>query len=114
MTKESRCFMLLDSTSRREAPSHNIAICGPCRKRVTGAQRAIATSKRFHAATTSDDCDICAMKALKPESFTTPFCNFLTENPTIFHAVGYFKEKLNAAGFEEVFSRPISEEIILQ
>lgn len=47
-------------------------------------------------------CYICDMKSGKPEAFTTPFCEFLTENPTIFHAVDYFKGKLNGAGFTEV------------
>lgn len=47
-------------------------------------------------------CYICDMMSGKPESFTTPFCEFLTENPTIFHAVDYFKGKLNGAGFTEV------------
>lgn len=47
-------------------------------------------------------CYICDMKSGKPEAFTTPFCEFLTENPTIFHAVEYFKGKLNGAGFTEV------------
>lgn len=41
-------------------------------------------------------------RELKPEDFTKPFTDFLTENPTIFHAVDYFKRKLNDAGFEEV------------
>lgn len=36
-----------------------------------------------------------------PETFTKPFCQFLTENPTIFHAVDYFKEKLGDVGFVE-------------
>lgn len=48
------------------------------------------------------DCYICDLMSGKPEAFTKPFCDFLTENPTIFHAVDYFKEKLNGAGFTEV------------
>jgi hypothetical protein len=34
--------------------------------------------------------------------YTKPFCDFLTENPTVFHAVDYFKRKLKANGFTEV------------
>ncbi|KEY73325.1 hypothetical protein S7711_01441 [Stachybotrys chartarum IBT 7711] len=41
----------------------------------------------------------------KPETFTKPFLDFLTENPTVFHAVQYFKDKLNAKGFKELPAR---------
>jgi hypothetical protein len=41
-------------------------------------------------------------KDLKPEAFTKPYTDFMTENPTVFHAVGYFKEKLVKAGYVEV------------
>jgi aminopeptidase I len=41
-------------------------------------------------------------KDMKPEAFTKPYCDFMTENPTVFHAVGYFKEKLLKAGYTEV------------
>jgi hypothetical protein len=38
-----------------------------------------------------------------PEAYTQPFCEFLTENPTVWHAVQYFEKKLDAAGFKKVF-----------
>lgn len=47
-------------------------------------------------------------KDLKPEAFTKPYCDFMTENPTVFHAVGYFKEKLVKAGYTEVSGRIVS------
>lgn len=37
-----------------------------------------------------------------PEKYSKPFCDFLTENPTIFHAVKYFEGKLQKAGYEKV------------
>ena len=37
-----------------------------------------------------------------PEAYTQPFCDFLTENPTVWHAVQYFEKKLDAAGFKKV------------
>lgn len=43
-----------------------------------------------------------AKKSFDPADFTKPFCDFLTENPTVFHAVDYFAKKLTAAGFEKV------------
>ena len=43
--------------------------------------------------------------ALKsPEAYTQPFCDFLTENPTVWHAVSYFEKKLEKAGFKKVWS----------
>ncbi|KAK3945162.1 peptidase M18 [Diplogelasinospora grovesii] len=44
-------------------------------------------------------------KDLSPEAFTKPYLEFMTENPTVFHAVGYFKEKLVKAGYTELPSR---------
>jgi aminopeptidase I len=41
-------------------------------------------------------------KDLKPEAFTKAYLEFMTENPTVFHAVDYFKEKLLKAGYKEV------------
>lgn len=37
-----------------------------------------------------------------PEAYCEPFCDFLTENPTVFHAVDYFEQKLSKAGFKKV------------
>ena len=47
-------------------------------------------------------CRLCQVAEEKPEAFTKPFCDFLQENPTIFHAVDYFKTKLAHAGYKEV------------
>ena len=37
-----------------------------------------------------------------PAAYTKPFCDFLTQNPTIWHAVGYFEKKLLDTGFKMV------------
>ena len=47
-------------------------------------------------------CRLCQVARCEPEAFTKPFCDFLQENPTVFHTVDYFKRKLNHAGFQEV------------
>ncbi|KAG7288908.1 hypothetical protein NEMBOFW57_005268 [Staphylotrichum longicolle] len=44
-------------------------------------------------------------KDLKPEAFTKPYLEFMTGNPTVFHAVDYFKEKLVKVGYKELSSR---------
>lgn len=58
-----------------------------------------------------DDCRLCQVAATKPEAFTKPFCDFLTENPTVFHTVEYSKSKLRNAGYVEV--RPALKHVIL-
>jgi hypothetical protein len=46
-----------------------------------------------------------------PEAYTRPFCEFLTENPTVFHAVAYFEEKLSQAGFKKVSTNSLHPSI---
>lgn len=75
--------------------------CADCAK-LTALQRQDAFRKRTSVGILpATGCRFCGL-ASKPESFTKPFCDFLTENPTIFHAVGYFKDKLDDGGFTEV------------
>ncbi|KAI4863167.1 aminopeptidase I zinc metalloprotease-domain-containing protein [Hypoxylon rubiginosum] len=50
-------------------------------------------------------CSSCNVMSSKPEAFTEPFCKFLQENPTVFHAVGYFKDKMIALGYKELPAR---------
>jgi aminopeptidase I len=38
-------------------------------------------------------------------AYTTPFCDFLTENPTIFHTVAVFAEELRDAGYKKLSER---------
>ena len=40
-----------------------------------------------------------------PAEYTQPFCDFLTENPTVFHAVEYFEDRLVKAGYIKVRNR---------
>lgn len=47
-------------------------------------------------------CRLCQIAEIRPEAFTKPFCDFLQENPTIFHTVNYFEEKLKQLGFTQV------------
>ncbi|KAF7558671.1 hypothetical protein G7046_g5474 [Stylonectria norvegica] len=50
-------------------------------------------------------CRLCQVAQLKPEGFTKPFCDFLQDNPTIFHTVDYFTSKLSSLYFKELSSR---------
>lgn len=38
-------------------------------------------------------------------AYTKPFCDFLTDNPTVFHAVDALKKQLKDAGFTEISER---------
>ncbi|EFR00887.1 vacuolar aminopeptidase 1 [Nannizzia gypsea CBS 118893] len=40
-----------------------------------------------------------------PGAYTKPFCEFMTKNPTIFHAVNGFAEKLEAKGYIKLTER---------
>ncbi|KAI0122934.1 aminopeptidase I zinc metalloprotease-domain-containing protein [Xylariales sp. AK1849] len=53
----------------------------------------------------SEQCEVCGILELKPEAFTKPFCHFLQENPTVFHAVDYFKTKMVKLGYTELPAR---------
>ncbi|KAL3422893.1 aminopeptidase I zinc metalloprotease [Phlyctema vagabunda] len=43
--------------------------------------------------------------ATGPESYTKPFTDFLTENPTVWHAVDHFSRKLENAGYVKLSER---------
>ena len=42
---------------------------------------------------------------IKPEAFTDPFLSFITENPTVFHAVDHFSKRLESYGFTKLSER---------
>jgi aminopeptidase I len=42
------------------------------------------------------------MRQLSPGDYEQPFVRFMTDNPTVFHAINAFEEELQAAGFKLV------------
>ena len=42
---------------------------------------------------------------IDPSTFTDPFISFLTENPTVFHAVSFYADRLGQHGFVELSER---------
>ena len=42
---------------------------------------------------------------LQPESYTSPFLSFISDNPTVFHAVAYFAKRLEFFGFIKLSER---------
>lgn len=55
----------------------------------------------------SDPLPWQAMK--EPEDFAQPFCDFLTDNPTVFHAVAAVGAQLNQAGYTKLSERDVWE-----
>ena len=43
--------------------------------------------------------------AIKPEAYTDPFLHFISENPTIFHAVNFVSKRLEDHGFKKLSER---------
>jgi aspartyl aminopeptidase len=42
------------------------------------------------------------MSPLSPKDYEQPFIRFMTDNPTVFHAVNAFEADLTEAGFQKV------------
>lgn len=96
LPQHTRSFILADFEGR---PAQDNTVCKNCAKRLAPRERLQVS------ASTRDECKLCAVATLKPEAYTKPFCDFLTENPTVFHAVDYFKTKLAALGYAELPAR---------
>ncbi|PNP39370.1 hypothetical protein TGAMA5MH_08788 [Trichoderma gamsii] len=94
----SKHFVLADMNGR---PSVDSRACIKCIAKLSPSE---IQQVNWHIAE-ENKCQLCAVKDLKPEAFTRPFLDFLRENPTVFHAVDYFKSKLNDAGYEELPAR---------
>ncbi|KUI71025.1 Vacuolar aminopeptidase 1 [Cytospora mali] len=97
ISRESKCFILADM-DRAAWPDNRV--CGDCSARLRPEQRRYTVEM-----SSGSGCKICDLKASKPEALTQPFLQFLTENPTIFHAVDYFKGRMNSVGFTELPAR---------
>ncbi|GJC87872.1 vacuolar aminopeptidase 1 [Colletotrichum liriopes] len=93
----SKPFLLADMHGR--SPAEN-PVCESCWNTLRYSE-VRQTTRAAHPSA----CKLCAVTAGKPEAYTKPFVDFLSENPTIFHAVSYFKDKLAAAGFTELPAR---------
>ena len=109
LTREAQCFILAEMD---RGPRSENKVCRGCMLGLSPQQQENAIRAepgQDYKLLDRPSCKICHLRSLKPEAFTQPFTQFLTENPTIFHAVDYFKEKLAAVGFTEVGQEPISD-----
>jgi aminopeptidase I len=101
---KTQAFVLADLQGR---PAASNAVCPPCARTLPARERIqVCCPPTVDFSTPSPEtCKLCAVRLQKPEAYTKPFCDFLTENPTIFHAVEYFKTKLRDMGFVELPAR---------
>ena len=94
LSRTQKAYIVSDIEAR---PLAQRKVCPACTYALRGPQR-----QQVLSVAAADECVLCAVAAGKPEAFTQPFCDFLTQNPTVFHAVEYFQKKLEDAGFTEV------------
>ena len=68
-------------------------------------QDRMGQAQRFEKESSADDT--CFPKATRSaaEVYCKPFCDFLTDNPTVFHTVDSTKEQLKKAGWTELSER---------
>lgn len=78
---------------------------GQVRHLCASCYTSLEPNERIYAMVSGRPCQMCPIHLLKPEGFTTPFCDFLTNSPTTFHAVSHFKCQLSKAGFSELSAR---------
>lgn len=72
-------------------------------------RQSVAPSSSIHDSRTrsNDEDPNGSSKSFSPESFTKPFCEFMTNNPTAFHAVAHFSHQLKSKGFEFLSEREL-------
>jgi aminopeptidase I len=52
-----------------------------------------------------DDNDTPFSKEIRPEDYTKPFCDFMTNNPTVFHTVAGLSSRLESHGYVKLSER---------
>ncbi|KAI1332155.1 aminopeptidase-like protein [Xylariaceae sp. FL0255] len=97
MSEAEKAFIVGDLGDLR-----SLTLCDSCYRDIpesrTGSTLLQLTDKQ-------SSCSVCMVRLSKPEAYTQPFCSFLQENPTIFHAVNYFKRKMEPLGYKELPAR---------
>ncbi|MCJ1321817.1 hypothetical protein MMC15_007162 [Xylographa vitiligo] len=57
--------------------------------------------------TSHETLSATAAASIKPEAYTQPFLSFISNNPTVFHAVDYFSKQLSSHGFTKLSERDL-------
>ncbi len=93
-TAESRRFVFAGMADR---PAADNLVCVGCALLLCPEERALVT-----VAPDVKHCELCALGEARPDVFTQPFLDFMTRNPTVFHAVNYFEKMLERMGYKQV------------
>ncbi|KAH6893263.1 aminopeptidase I zinc metalloprotease-domain-containing protein [Thelonectria olida] len=96
-SERTRDFVLADMDGRE---TKNNRACAFCISKLAPGELGQINWNLEH-----QSCRLCDVRHIQPAAFTKPFCDFLEENPTIFHTVEYFTNKLNQLGFQELSTR---------
>ncbi|KAF4449833.1 hypothetical protein F53441_7028 [Fusarium austroafricanum] len=96
--QHSKNFIISDMKGRDTKDNH---VCAPC---ITKLAPDEVGQVNWHLEA-GQACRLCQVEKLEPECFTKPFTDFLQENPTIFHTVDYFENKLKELGYEHLSPR---------
>ncbi|KAI1178407.1 aminopeptidase-like protein [Nemania sp. FL0916] len=97
MSEAEKAFVVGELGNRR-----SVSLCDSCYRDIPEAR---TDSLRLQLTDNRASCSVCSVMNSKPEVFTEPFCAFLRDNPTIFHAVDYFKAKMTSLGYKELPAR---------
>ncbi|KAI5461446.1 aminopeptidase I zinc metalloprotease-domain-containing protein [Mariannaea sp. PMI_226] len=98
LTDSSKNFIIADLEGQ---DLRNVPFCATCISQLSSSQRTSLNSSLGD----KQSCRLCQIGDIQPAAFTQPFCDFLQENPTIFHTVEYFTNKLRQLGYQELSTR---------
>ncbi|KAL1880203.1 hypothetical protein VTK73DRAFT_6031 [Phialemonium thermophilum] len=98
LVEQSALSSVFLAMGMHERPQSENLVCTTCSTR-------LRPDLKFQRTAEEGACQLCAYRLAKPEAFTKPYCEFMTENPTIYHTVDHFKRRLDAADYKELPSR---------
>ncbi|RDA90730.1 hypothetical protein CP533_4036 [Ophiocordyceps camponoti-saundersi (nom. inval.)] len=101
-TSPSRIFFLLNSCSQARIRILATKRPSPHRKNITTMSKPL-TLADITDGRSSDEARL--VTDCSPEDLAEPFCQFMRENPTVWHVAEYFKKKLSERGFSELSER---------
>lgn len=101
-SRESQCYHQTGMADRSAADN---VVCFSCADRMTDIDMRTCRLVEPPVGAKSKTCVVCAWKRGDAAAFTKPFLHFISENPTVFHAVDYFENQLGDAGFVKLNAR---------
>ncbi|KAI1746022.1 aminopeptidase-like protein [Xylaria scruposa] len=87
------------SVGRSSRADNDLFLCDSCYRDIP---ESYTDSLPLRLADDRASCSACMIMESRPEAFAEPFVAFLRENPTVFHAVDYFRSKMKSLGYIEL------------